>query len=179
MDLIEVQVLAEQSAALCDLPSERGERVILHLVDASIDLPVTDVGIAPLRPHGDRVRWEPALAQPGREETLRKAVGAGGIEVADAGVIGGAQDLVGATLERGHTAIAAEVRLPIERDVSGTTQGGEAEPDRRHHEPGGAKRAQLHSGGYGCSRIRAFSFSNSACESTPDCLNSPICRNCS
>src|SRR5438874_12683389 len=125
MDLIEVQVLAEQSAALRDLPSERGERVILHLVDASIDLPVTDVGITPLRPHGDRVWWEPALAQPGREETLGKAVGTGGVEVADAGVIGGIQDLVGAALQRGHAAIAAEVLRPTERDVPRPTHGGE------------------------------------------------------
>src|SRR5205807_4774163 len=64
MDLIEVEVLIQQSSALRDLPSQRCERVILHLVDASIDLPVTDVGITPLRTHRDRVRWEPALAQP-------------------------------------------------------------------------------------------------------------------
>src|SRR5256885_3428498 len=130
MDLIEVQVLAEQSAALRDLPSERGERVILHLVDASIDAPVTDVGIAPLRPHGDRVRWEPALTQPRCEEALRKAVGTGGVEVADAGVIGGAQDLVGSMLQGGHTSIASKILRAVQRDVAGPTQGGEAEPNR-------------------------------------------------
>src|SRR5438034_1784546 len=131
MDLIEVEVLAEECTALRDLTSQRGERVILDLMDAGVDLPVTDVGVAPLRSHGDGLR-EAALAKPRRQEALRKAVGAGGVEVADAGVIGGAQDLMGSALESGHTSIASQILRAIERDVAGPTQRRQAEPDRGH-----------------------------------------------
>src|SRR2546430_4374378 len=102
MDLVEVEVLAEQCTALRDLSSQRGERVILDLMDAGVDLPVTDVGVAPLRSHGDGLRREAALAKPRPQEALREAVGAGGVEGADTGGIGSPQDLVGSALSGGH-----------------------------------------------------------------------------
>src|SRR5437764_10668564 len=168
MDLIEVEVLAEQCAALRDLSSQRGQRVILHLKDAGLDVPVTDVGVAPLRSHGDGLRREAALAKPRRQEALRKAVGAGGVEVADTGVIGSAQDLVGSALQGGHTSIASQILRAVERDVAGSTQRRQAAPDRRHPQPGGAERPKLQAGGprYGCWMIRAFSSWNSASQST-------------
>src|SRR2546430_17476378 len=95
MDLIEVEVLAEQCAALRDLSSQRGERVILDLMDAGVDLPVTDVGVAPLRSHGDGLRREAAPAKPRPQEALRETVGAGGLEAADPGLIRRAQGVGG------------------------------------------------------------------------------------
>src|SRR6266849_5481160 len=99
VDLVEVEVFTEERTALLDLPSQRRQGMILYLVDASIDLPIADVRVAPFGSHGDGVRWERALAEPRGEETLGESVGAGSVEVADAGVKGGAQDVVGAALQ--------------------------------------------------------------------------------
>src|SRR5260370_36231811 len=96
------------------------------------------------RPDGDRVRWERALAEPGREEALREAVGAGGIELADAGVVRRAQDLVRSPLQRLDTPVGAEVMVPTERDVSRASDGGQPEANRRYLEAGGAKRPKPH-----------------------------------
>ncbi len=81
--------------------------------------------------------------------------------------------------QRLDAAVVAEVVFPTERDVSGTSDSGQPEPDRRDLERGGAEKAKRYPGGsgYGCFRIRAFSSSNSASVSTPDCLSSLILRN--
>src|ERR1700737_3727125 len=174
MDLIEVEILAQQRPALLDLPAERGQRVILYLMNPGVDPPVTDVGVAPFRSDGHRPGPEPPLAEPRAQEAFRKAVRAGGIEIENARVIGGAEDLVRASLQGLDATVGANVMLATERDVTGAADGGQPEPDRGDLEPGGAEGAKLHPrrSGYGCLRIRAFSSSNSASESTPDCLSS-------
>src|ERR1700682_1123096 len=181
MDLVEVEIITQQGPALRNLPPECGQRMILYLVDPGIDAPITDVGVAPFRSQRHRVRCEPPLAEPRGEEALCVAIRSRGVEVANAGVVGGGQDLVRSVLQRLDTAVRADVVLPTERDVSGASDGGQPEPDRRDLEPGGAKGAERHprSVGYGCLRIRAFSSSNSASVSTPDCFSSLILRNCS
>src|SRR2546423_15051869 len=181
MDLVKVEILAQDGPALLDLPPQCRQRLIFHLVYAGIDAPITDVGVAPFRSDRDRLRWEPALAKPGSQEALGEAVGARCIEIANARVVGGVEDLVRPALQRVDAPVRADVRFPPERDVAGTSDGGQPEPDRRDLEPSGAEGAKRHprSAGYGCFRIRAFSSSNSASLSTPDCLSSLILRSCS
>src|SRR2546430_5951065 len=155
--------------------------MILHLMHPGVDAPITDVGVAPFRSDRHRFRCEPALAKPRSQEPFGKAVRARGIEIANAHVVGGVEDLVRSALQRVDAPVRADVMFPTERDVAGTSDGGQPEPDRRDLEPGGAEGAKRHPGrsGYGCLRIRAFSSSNSASVSTPDCFNSLIWRNCS
>src|SRR5207245_1304353 len=183
MDLIKVQVIAEQRPALLDLALQGRQGVVFDLVHPGVDLPVADVGIAPLRADRDTLRWERALAEPRRQEPLREAIGARGINVANPGVIGSAQDLVRSALQRLDASVVSEIMRAVDREIPGATQRRQAKPDRRDPQPGRAQRpkcqARGRGSGYGCLRIRAFSSWNSASESTPDCFNSPICRNCS
>src|SRR6266853_579304 len=106
---------------------------------AGVYLPITNIGVAPFRSHRDRIRCELAPAKPRSQKALREAVRTRRVEIANARVVSGVEDL-----ERGG-----------------------AEKAKRY--PGGS--------GYGCFRIRAFSSSNSASVSTPDCLSSLILRN--
>src|SRR5437879_9537288 len=148
--------------------------MILHLMHLGVDAPITDVGVSPFRSDRHRFRCEPALAKPRSQEAFRKAVGPRGVEIANARVVGGVEDLVRSALQRVDAAVGADVVFPTDRDVAGTSDGGQPEPDRRDLEPSGAEGAKRHprSAGYGCFRIRAFSSSNSASVSTPDCFNS-------
>src|SRR5256714_7906490 len=174
-------MLAQDCPALLDLPPQCRQRVIFHLVHAGIDAPITDVRVAPFRSDRHRFRWEPALAKPRRQEPFRKAVRARGIEIANARVVGGVEDLVRSALQRVDAPVRADVMFPTERDVAGTSDGGQPQADRRDLGPSGAEGPKGHprSVGYGCFRIRAFSSSNSASVSTPDCLSSLILRSCS
>src|SRR5467141_143595 len=181
MDLVKVEILTQDRPALLDLPPQRRERVILHLVHAGIDTPITDVGVAPFRSNRDRLRWAPALAKPGSQEAFGEAVGARRIEIANARVVGGVEDLMRPALQRIDAAVGADVMFPTERDVAGTSDGGQPQADRRDLEAGGAQGAERHSHGpgYGRLRIRAFSSWNSASVSTPDRLSSLIFASCS
>jgi hypothetical protein len=80
--------------------------------------------------------------------------------------------------QRLDAAVPADVVFPTECDVPGTSDGGQPEPDWRDLQPSGAEGAERYPGrsAYGCLRIRAFSSSNSASVSTPDCFSSLILR---
>src|SRR5437879_6126401 len=181
MDLVKVEILAQDCPALLDLPPQRRQRVIFHLVHAGIDPPITDVCVAPFRSYRDRLWWEPASAKPGSQEALGEAVGARRIEIANARVVGGVEDLMRPELQRIDAAVGADVVFPTERDVARTSDGGQPQADRRDLEAGGAHGAEPNprGSGYGRLRIRAFSSSNSASVSTPERLSSLILASCS
>ena len=86
----------------------------------------------------------PLTLQPGGEERLGQAVGAGRVQVADPGGEGRVQDLVAAPLQRLDPAVVAEVGVAAEVDVGGPAERGQAEPDRGDLEPGRAQGAGLH-----------------------------------
>ena len=60
------------------------------------------------------------------------AVGARRIEVADAGVLGGAEQLVRFLLEDADAAIAAQVPIAMQGDVTGAAERGQAQAERRY-----------------------------------------------
>src|SRR5467141_1896429 len=146
MDLVKVEILAQDCTALLDLPPQRRQRVILHLVHAGIDPPITDVCVAPFRSNRDRLWWEPTLAKPGSQEAFGEAVGARRIEITNARVVGGVEHFVRPALQRVDAAVGADVVFPTERDVAGTSDGGQPQADRRDLEPGGAEGAERHPG---------------------------------
>src|SRR5207253_5864944 len=68
MDLVEVEKIAEQRAALGDLPRKGRQRMVLDLMDFRIELPIADIGVAPLGSHLDVGRRAPAMRKPRRQE---------------------------------------------------------------------------------------------------------------
>src|SRR5215218_224250 len=144
VDLVEVEVVAEQGSGLGRLAGQGGEGVVLDLVGVGVHAPVADVGVAPFGADGDLGRVEVAGAQPGGEELLGPAVGAGRVQVADAGGVGGVQDLVAAALQGLDVAVGAEVAAAAQVDVGGAAEGGQAEPERADLQAGRAEGAGLH-----------------------------------
>src|SRR5512132_515307 len=85
MDLVDLEIIAEMAAALPPLALEHGGRVLLDLMNLGVDAPVGRIGIAPLRADGDGRGRDRALFEPAAEKRFTEAVGAGRIEVSDAG----------------------------------------------------------------------------------------------
>jgi hypothetical protein len=131
MDLIEVEIVAEQRSALLDLSPECGQRVIFHLMHAGVDPPTTNVGVAPFRSHRHCFGCELPPAKPRSQKAFREAVRTRRIEIANARVVSGVEDLVRPAFQRLDAAVVAEVVVPTERDVPGTSDSGQPEPDRR------------------------------------------------
>ena len=72
MDLVQVEVAAEQGPALVQLAGQGGQGVVLDLVDVGVHAPVADVGVAPLGADGDLGRVEPlAWSQLARNASAR------------------------------------------------------------------------------------------------------------
>jgi hypothetical protein len=69
--------------------------------------------------------------KPRREKAFREAVRSRRVEIANARVVGGIENLVRPAFQRLDTAIAAEVVFSADRDIAGTPDGGQPEPDRR------------------------------------------------
>ena len=74
------------------------------------------------------------------QKLLGAPIGTGGVEVPNAGLVGSVKDLVGSSFQGLHASRAAEVLVPSQIDVPGAAEGGEAQPDGRHHEAGRSER---------------------------------------
>jgi hypothetical protein len=98
---------------------------------AGVYLPITNVGVAPFRSHRDRIRCELAPAKPRSQKAFRVAVRTRRVEIANARVVSGVEDLMRPAFQRLDAAVAADVVVPTERDVPGTSDGGQPESDRR------------------------------------------------
>jgi hypothetical protein len=137
-------VITEEPPRLRDLPSERGDREILHLLDVGVQPPSAHVGVSPLRSDDD-LRTIPGV-EPSTEERLRIAVGSRDVHVPDARGERRIEDLPTPSLHRGSGALAPEVAIPPEIQVDGSPERGQAEPDPRGHEPGLSEGTDLHIG---------------------------------
>ena len=84
-------------------------------------------------------------AQPLAQELLAAPVGAGDVEVADAGRVGEVEHLEGAGAQRGDRAVVAELGAVADVQVAGAPQRREAESESRSRASyaprGGASRA--------------------------------------
>jgi len=173
MDLVEREVIAEEPPRLRDLPSERGDREILHLLDVGVEPPSAQVGVSPLRSDHD-LRTIPGV-EPSTEERLGIAVGSRDVHVPDARGVRRIEDLPTPSLHRRSGAFAPEVAISANIDVDGAPERGQAESDPRGHEPGLSEGTDLHIGklapseqGWsapptgsttdGCDAVYAFSF---------------------
>ena len=127
MDLVEAEVAAEEGEGLCALLEEAGEGVVLDLVGgaARVDAPVGGVVVAPLAADGDLVGGDGAGGEPGGEELLRAAVGAGGVEVADAAGPGGVEDVEAALPHGvdGALVLGADFCAPPAKNWGGSAGG--------------------------------------------------------
>ena len=140
VDLVEREVIAEQGARLAELAAQRRDREVLDLVLGDVDAPVRRVRVAPLRADGDVGARQAAALQPRGEEGLAAAVGARGVVVAHAALVGRVEHLVGMALH-GVDVGVADVVVVAEVDVAGTAEGGETEPQRADGQAGGAERS--------------------------------------
>jgi hypothetical protein len=130
VDGVEVEPVAEPPARLAVLPPQRLHVVVLDLGRVGVDVPVGRVYVAPLG--GDDRAGGLPRPQPVAEELLRAAVGARGVEVADAALPRRVEHLVGARAQGGHRAILAEVLGVAEVQITGAAERREAESERRH-----------------------------------------------
>jgi hypothetical protein len=144
VDLVEQEVIAEEPSRLRDLPSERGDREILHLLDVGVEPPSGHVGVSPLRSDDDP-RTTPGV-EPSTEERLRIAIGSRGVHVPDARGVRRIEDLMTPSLHRRSGAFAPEVAIPPDIQVHGSPESGQAESYPRGREPGFAKGTDLHIG---------------------------------
>src|SRR5439155_10427512 len=135
VDLVEVEVRAEERARLGELRREARERELLLLVHGRVHAPARGVAVAPLAPDGERARLHGALAEPARQELLGAPVAARHVEVADAGGARGVEDLRGARVERLGGALAGQVVRATEVDVAGTADRRQAEAEPGHGKP--------------------------------------------
>ena len=133
-------MLAELLARLGELAPKRVGAQVLDLGRIGVDLPVGGVGVAPLRADRDRAGLDRPQPQPLTEELLGSAVGAGGVEVANAGRIRGVEHLMCAPFHSVHRALV-EVAAVTEVQVPGSPERREAKRDRRRRDPRRAERA--------------------------------------
>ena len=100
MDLVERQPVAEDRPGLRELAPERGQRVILDLVDRGVETPGADIRVAPFRTdrRDDGIRR--TGVEPGTEELLGEAVGSGDVDITDAGRDRHVEQLVRPSSER-------------------------------------------------------------------------------
>lgn len=152
VDLVEIEPVAEQRLGLGALPLERGEAVVLDLVRLGVDAPVGGVGVAPLAADDD-ITCLGTSGQPGAEELLGAAVGAGGVEVADALGVGGVEQFMGALAQGVDAPVLGQVPVAVEIDVAGPADRGQAEPDMGGRGRGRGQASEGHRGSssMGCS----------------------------
>jgi RNA polymerase sigma factor (sigma-70 family) len=129
MDLVQVEVVAEQRPALGELAHQDGERMVLDLMFLRLDAPAGGVGVTPLGADHDPVGRDLPAGEPGPQEGLAAAVGAGGVEVADAELPGGIEHSMGPGLHRGDVVVVAQVVGVAEVDVAGPAQRRQAEAE--------------------------------------------------
>src|SRR5260370_30838663 len=104
---------------------------MFHLMQGGVYLPITSVGVAPFRSHRHCFGCELASAKPRSQKAFREAVRTRRVEIANARVVSGVEDLVRPAFQRLDAAVVAEVVIATERDVPGTSDSGQPEPDRR------------------------------------------------
>src|SRR6185369_3709729 len=119
VDLVEVELPAEQRGALVELRGEALQRELLLLVDGRLDVPAGRVPIPPLAADGDVVRRDCARGEPARQELLRPSVAAGRVEIADAEPPGVVAERRGAFGERRGRADGRQIAGAAQVDVAG------------------------------------------------------------
>ena len=122
-------MLAQDGGALGELAPQRGEGVVLALVEGGLELPGAHVLVAPLRADRDAPRRQDARVQPRADERLGLAVRPRGVDVANPGGERRIEDLVRLDPHRVHRAPTGEVLPVLERDVRGAAERGHAEPE--------------------------------------------------
>ncbi len=124
MDLVEREPLAELLARLGQLALERREVVVLDLRRVVRDLPARRVHVAPLG--ADRHPRRVVRAQPLAQELLGQPVGAGGVEVAHALLVGEVEHLVRARAQGLDRAIGAQLLAVTDVQVARAAERGES-----------------------------------------------------
>jgi len=142
VDLVEIEVGAEEAPAFDELLLEAPERELLLLVNGGCDRPAGGVAVPPLAADGDRLGRDLAGREPVRQELFGASVAACDVEVAHAAPPGGVADLGAAGREGLGSALGREIAVASEGDVAGTANGGEAEPEARDHEARAPERAE-------------------------------------
>ena len=128
MDLVEVELVAEQRVTFLPLLAQHGERVFLHLMLIGVDLPLRHVAIAPLGGDDDRIGVDLACTEPTAEKLFCLAVGARRVEVADAEPPRRVQHGMALRFHGRHAASCGKFIPVAQSDVAGPTQGGQAQP---------------------------------------------------
>ncbi len=132
VNLIELQVVAQPVAAFAHLPAQDGQAVVFDLVFVGRHLPAGGVGVAPLGADDHLARRDAPRAQPVAQELLGAAVGAGGVEVADAGGPGGVEHAVGVGGHGCDVGVVAQVGGVAQIDVARPAQRGQPQAHRRY-----------------------------------------------
>lgn len=131
MDLVEGEVRAEDSDGFLELAIQGVDAQVLDLVALGVKAPTADIGVSPFRADRDVVGAQAPLGEPAGEKALGATVGAGDVDAAHPGLVGGVEDLVGAAAaQRLGTAIGSGLRVPSGGDVRRTTECGSPSPIR-------------------------------------------------
>jgi hypothetical protein len=111
-------------------------------VPLGIHPPLGRVGVAPFRADGHLPGRELTLLEPGGEEGLRLAVGAGGVEVPDPCFVRGVEESMCAPLHDRELRSSGEVVAVADVDVPGPAERRQAESEPAHRQAGPAQRAK-------------------------------------
>jgi hypothetical protein len=129
VDLVEGEVRTEEFQRLVELAIQRVDAQVLDLLALSVETPAADVGVSPFRADRDVASVQTPLWEPAGDEALGATVRAGDIDAAQAGLIRGVEDRVGAAAQRLEPAIGSELRGASGGDVRRAAERGEAQPD--------------------------------------------------
>src|SRR5262249_6104368 len=130
--LVQVEAVAEQAAGLFELLREARMRELLRLVHGRVHPPASRVAVAPLAPDRERLARHASLGEPAGEELLGPPVAPRDVDVADAGGTRGVEEVGRACVQRVRRALSREDPCAAARDVSGTPDRGEAQPEPGH-----------------------------------------------
>ena len=129
VDLIKPKSVTEQRPAFDDLPAQRLDRQVLHLVNRSIELPRPDIRVAPLGTDRQRIARRLSRAQPGSEKLLRQSVRTCCVNVANAGRVRRVEHVMTALLHDGDGPLVTVVLISPEIDVGRPAERGQTQPD--------------------------------------------------
>ena len=127
VNLIELEVGAEQAGAFGVLRSQMIEAEVFDLMGIGVDLPTGGIAISPLGADGDGGGVNGPGGQPACQEGFGPTVRAGRVEIPDPGLPGRVQHGMRVVFERLDVAPAGQICAVAKVQIAGPPQRGQTE----------------------------------------------------
>jgi hypothetical protein len=118
VDLVEVEPRPRRSRLSASWLVKRGSESSFSSWTAASTRQSGGVAVPPFAADRERLARTPSLGEPAREELLGAAVAPRDVDVTDAGLASGVEDLARPRVQRVRRAVGRQVARPAERDVA-------------------------------------------------------------